>query len=241
MISQSALFISVFIFTRSLNALHSNDKNDCIMEHLSSFVSRNQMNKVMLDSELASVMKPILSSVSNINQQLIIATIVTNFNILPDDLQTEMRNCPDNSESLMAQCESFYGQGNCERVHKFSVGHKCPATYVRNARGICSQNCLPHQIVIESNCNGGEARMIDHDETFATREECLDKKRFCVSANGSGNSFVEGCGPHEKDLGFMCLPVCLDEMDSKMLEALQTNANYCIKRQTVSKVGFYDL
>lgn len=82
-------------------------------------------------------------------------------------------------------------------------------------------------------------------DTYPTEAECLKEFNYCRTKKRSIDDkkmgfWVKECSPNKIQLGFMCIPVCMSEMDNKMLDTLKSDNKYCIEDYINLGMPFYD-
>ncbi len=87
-------------------------------------------------------------------------------------------------------------------------------------------------------CNKTEI-FLDLVNEFEKEENCLKKYKFCWK-NEKG-IFKQGCALNEKKVGFMCVPLCYEELNENLLQEIEKDEKYCHEEMIELGVPFFDL
>ena len=142
-------------------------------------------------------------------------------------------------------CEMVYGEGNCERINEFTVTKKCPPKYTRADHTRCMKDCSNYKdkILLDYKCSKEKVEYLNDFEAFSSKELCEEKFQFCYEKkiDNEQSDWLKDCGPHMMKLGFMCVPLCLSEIDSKIKQILLMDSRFCVEDYVTTGIPFYDL
>ena len=130
--------------------------------------------------------------------------LLLNFNLLPLEIKTKLRECDIDIKDELRYCEHKYGYDNCEECGMVIVP-KCPLNFESVECFTCARKCPEHTEV----CSGGllcakpEVRV---KEVFASKDECEIAHGSCEEKSPY---WLGGCDPHFEPVGnFMCSFKC---------------------------------
>ena len=218
----------------SKNRFVLNSLKDYVIE---SFHSQKEERKIRKDP----IVK-LLSSGSNFNGLTLAQKLVTNFELLPEELKEKLGQFDKKNSKLMAKCESVYGQDNCEWVNLFTVQRKCPDDLVREDHTRCVRECDDELIKIDNSCRRQKTVFLSYENIFVDKEECEQSTdRECVDVGFNTQSYVPGCEPHYKKIGTMCVAICLNDMSEELIQQLKSDERYCVEETVEQGMPFYDV
>jgi hypothetical protein len=204
----------------------------CILTKINESLSSNTKLKKI---------KTTLLSAGNLNQKLLLQKLITNFDLLPQDLKNALQGCENNTSPLLNKCEKFYGEGNCEQINKFTVVQKCPVNYIRDDHTRCVRSCAADSIVIDYNCERHQVYYIKEIKKFASLEDCLKENKNCAKDTDDSDVFIEDCQLNYKKISFMCIPYCFNEITQNLKAKILQDSRYCIKDYISTGMPFYDI
>jgi hypothetical protein len=139
----------------------------------------------------------------------------------------------------------IHGSGNCEKINNFTFVQKCPENYTRISHTNCKKDCsiFPDKIIIDYQCHNQQVEYLNDFEVFSSEEECNQFYEFCFEKKESDNQpgWFRDCPPHKNKIGFLCVPLCLSDMEQEDVEALTNNPRYCVEDYVNTGMPFYDL
>ncbi len=205
----------------------------CIQERTLSYIKTRSLKKLKDDPEVKIMMKSLMRSKGNFSLNSLLLTIITNFELLPDDLQDELRLCTVDNAYLESKCSSAMPGVLCDKLNHFSYGFSCPPGYIREDLSRCVRDCSQTDksmvTTIDSNCKRYKSHEIDIFAQYDTEGECYSEGKPWCTLDPVSNKWMESCMPHEKQILFICMPYCLNEMTKEQIEALKNDPRYCVK------------
>ena len=237
--NKSLLPLVIFYF---IAVLRVESKNRFVLSKLKEYVVERLHSKVETKKINKDPMVKLLSSDSNFNKLSIAQKLVTNFELLPEELRSKLGLFEKKNEKLMAKCESIYGRGSCEFVNLFTVQKKCPEGLTREDHTRCVKECGSDLIKIDNSCRKQKPIFLSLETIYGEKEECEENTdRECVDAGLNAPSFIPGCEPHYKKIGSMCVPVCLKDMTKEQIGQFKQDKRYCVEETHNQGMPFYDV
>jgi len=205
----------------------------CIQERTLSYIKTRSLKKLKDDPEVRIMMESLMKSKGNFSLNALLLTLITNFDLLPTDLQDELRLCTVDSAYLESKCASAMEGVLCENLNHFSYGFACPMGYVREDQSRCVRDCKIQDnssvTIIDSNCKRLKSRILDILKKYDSYEECIAAKKTECAKDPSKDKWMESCMIHEKQILFICMPYCWNELTKEQIEALKSSPRYCVK------------
>ena len=148
----------------------------------------------------------------------------------------------------------MYGELNCEKLNPFTFSQKCKKGFKRISATNCKRDCsVKENKIKEENkknfkkisheCGDYSIKYLNSFETFKTEKECqLEYKHCNNSTNSNGEEIWKGdCDLNYKKVGFMCIPVCLSELNQEQLKNILDHELYCIEEYQETGIPVYDI
>ena len=229
-----------FLLLLSITLIPS--RNKCILEKIIADLKLNSLQEAGKNTDENDPIIKILTSKGNHDQNILIQKMITNYSLLPKDFQRDLENCETKLDIAIKKCEIMHGKGNCDKKDMFTVQVKCPEGFKPDDYTRCVRECKPKDIIIDFNCNSRTTMFLSQDIMYNNKEECDFRSKYeCViGADGEG-TYVEGCPPEYKQIAFICVPMCFNEINEEILEKLRKMQGYCVKDYVEISLPFYEL
>jgi len=215
-----------------LNAVLGFTNELCIQERTLSYIKTRSLKKLKDDPDVKIMMESLMMSKGNFSLNSLLLTLITNFDLLPNDLQDELRLCNVDSDYLVSKCNAAMDGTLCENINHFSYGFACPIGYIREDLSRCVRDCNPkegvEQIVIDTNCKRLKSRYLNQFKQFDTEEDCI-KNDIPECKKDDNNKWIDTCMIHEKQIMFFCIPYCWNELTNDQIIKLKNNPKYCVR------------
>jgi hypothetical protein len=206
----------------------------CLQERILSYVKRKSLKGISQKKDIEDVMETLLKSKGNFSLNAILLTVISSFDSLPEELRKELQLCVVNEAYIDLKCKSLLSCSECEKINHFNYNFRCPEGYKRDDLSRCKRDCeyekkKESQIDITYDCFRQTTRVLDQYKLFDGYDECLSGGNIECQLLQNSSKYVGSCGIHEKQILFMCVPYCLNEMTKEELARLKLDPRYCVE------------
>ena len=150
--------------------------------------------------------------------------LLLNFNLLPENIKSQLRDCKIDLKDELKYCEHKYGFDNCEECGMVIVP-KCPLDFISVDCSICARKCPIHTEVFSGGllCAKPELKVkqiyFDQEECELSHGECEKSRDFWLGGcedgfSPVGNFFCEfKCPEGFENQGDFCKPELIENFD----------------------------
>ena len=158
-----------------------------------------------LQSCVMKVLSPSETSDLGLSSVDVYNTLLTSYDLLPSEIQIQLKACSIPISDELKQCEHKYGYDSCEECGLLIVP-KCKIGFQRIDCGSCARRCPQHTIPVAAGmlCEKSQAKV---RESYTNLGACQQIHQHCEEMQA--DFVLSACPEHFRPLGnFHCLVQC---------------------------------